>query len=130
MIRVELSAGEVSKFRQWTRTLDERTKQQVRIVVVDAITSLERGAKSLAPVSKDKKIKVGNRLRSSIRTVFSQDALGGEVWVNANYAPYMEFGTGRFVRVLPGYESYAMQFKGAGIRDVNVRPQPFFFDVW
>jgi hypothetical protein len=29
--------------------------------------------------------------------------------------------------VLPGYEAYAMQFKGKGIRKVNIRPRMYFF---
>jgi len=49
-----------------------------------------------------------------------------------HYAPYVEFGTGRFVdlqhlKKLGIPESYAMQFKGRGIREVNLPARPFFF---
>lgn len=49
-----------------------------------------------------------------------------------HYAPYVEFGTGRMVdlqhlKKLGIPESYAMQFKGRGIREVNLPARPFFF---
>jgi hypothetical protein len=43
------------------------------------------------------------------------------------YSPYVEFGTGTYVDVPPGLEDVAIQFKGRGIRQVNIHPQPFFF---
>jgi len=43
------------------------------------------------------------------------------------YAPYVEFGTGGLVSVPPGLEDIAIQFKGAGIRKVNLPARPFFF---
>jgi len=51
------------------------------------------------------------------------------------YAPYVEFGTGTKVDLSTlqkaGFPtSYAAQFKGAGIRQVNIRPQPFFFPAY
>ena len=44
------------------------------------------------------------------------------------YAPYVEFGTGGMVIVPKGLEAYAMQFKGKGIREVNLPARPFFFE--
>ena len=44
-----------------------------------------------------------------------------------DYAAYQEFGTGGLVDVPQGLEAYASQFKGQGIRQVNMRPQPYFF---
>jgi len=46
---------------------------------------------------------------------------------NVEYAPYIEFGTGGLVSVPKGLEDIALQFKGAGIRKVNMRAQPFFY---
>ena len=43
------------------------------------------------------------------------------------YAGYVEFGTGGLVNVPPGLEDLAITWKGAGVRKVNLRPQPFFF---
>jgi len=44
-----------------------------------------------------------------------------------NYAPYIEFGTGGLVSIPAGLEEEAIVFKGAGLRKINMRAQPFFF---
>ena len=54
------------------------------------------------------------------------------VYAKAHYAPYVEFGTGGLVDLndmqqLGIPESYAMQFKGEGKREVNLPARPFFF---
>jgi HK97 gp10 family phage protein len=53
---------------------------------------------------------------------------GVELFSAAKYAAFVEFGTGGLVDVPKGLESYAMQFKGKGIKQVNLRPRPFFFN--
>ncbi len=54
------------------------------------------------------------------------------VVANKKYAPYIEFGTGATVNIddmlqLGIPSSYAMQFKGKGIRQVNLPARPFLF---
>ncbi len=46
---------------------------------------------------------------------------------NKEYAPYVEFGTGALVDVPEGLESYAIQFKGAGIKQVNLPARPALY---
>ena len=46
------------------------------------------------------------------------------------YAPYIEFGTGGTVNVPAGYEDFAMQFKGKGIRKINLRPRPYLIPAF
>lgn len=43
------------------------------------------------------------------------------------YAAYREWGTGALVSVPSDLVDYAILFKGQGIRQVNSRPQPYFF---
>lgn len=43
---------------------------------------------------------------------------------------YVEFGTGSEVDVPEGLEDYAMQFKGDGVRQVNLPAQPYLFPAW
>jgi hypothetical protein len=43
------------------------------------------------------------------------------------YSPYVEFGTGTLVDVPVGLEAYALQFKGAGVKQVNLPARPYFF---
>ena len=50
-----------------------------------------------------------------------------ELFNNIKYAPYVEFGTGGLVSVPKGLEDIAIQFKGAGIKQVNLPARPFFF---
>lgn len=54
------------------------------------------------------------------------------IFSRAPYAPYVEFGTGRMVDLqhltkLGFPASYAMQFNGKGIKNVNLPARPFFF---
>ncbi len=48
------------------------------------------------------------------------------------YAPYVEFGTGRVklsdMQELGIPDSYASQFKGKGVKEVNMGARPFFFN--
>ena len=88
-------------------------------------TGLEivRLAKRAAPVDK-------GALKQSISTQRSGKSVN--VVAAANYAPYVEFGTGGRVNLTDMTElgipaSYAAQFKGKGIRDVNLPARPFFF---
>jgi len=48
------------------------------------------------------------------------------------YSPYQEFGTGKYVfygqnYVVGAVETYAGQFRGKGVKKINIYPQPFFF---
>ena len=65
---------------------------------------IEKAAKREAPVN------LGT-LRQSIHAV-SYAPLTHAVVSYASYAPYVEFGTGGKVSVPPGYEDFAMQYKG------------------
>lgn len=51
-------------------------------------------------------------------------------FANAPYAAYVEFGTGGKVSIPKGFESLASPFKGKGIRQINIRPQPFFIPAY
>jgi HK97 gp10 family phage protein len=44
-----------------------------------------------------------------------------------NYAPYVEFGTGRLVSVPNELKELAIQFKGRGIKEVNLPARPFLW---
>lgn len=45
-----------------------------------------------------------------------------------DYAAFVEFGTGALVKVPAGLEDYAIQFKGKGIKQVNLPARPFLFN--
>lgn len=52
------------------------------------------------------------------------------VYSSKDYSAYIEFGTGGLVDVPAGLETYAMQFKGKGIKQVNLPARPFFFNSY
>lgn len=126
-INISLPKAEQDKFRAWVRQQTADTRGKCQNLIIKHTLDLERRAKQSAPANK--KIGEGTNLRAGIHHAFSGDKLGGEVFTNVNYAPYQEFGTGRYVHIgiLPGYESYARQFKGRGIRKVNIYPRMYFF---
>lgn len=125
---ISLPLSEQMKFRNWVRAQSAETQKECRVIIIDTTTEFHRNAVRNAPVNK--KVGRGNRLRSSIHMVFSPSRLSSTVTANANYAPYQEFGTGNRVRVPAGYETFAWQFKGRGIRKVNMSPQPYFIDAY
>lgn len=50
-----------------------------------------------------------------------------EIFNNANYAAFIEFGTGRGAKVPPELTAYASDFKGSGGRNPHIVASPFFF---
>lgn len=84
---------------------------------------IARNAKRLAPVDLGK-------LRQSIALIKVSDK-EYKVIANASnlapYAAYVEFGTGGYVRVPAEMQDIAILFKGKGIKEVNIRPQPYLY---
>ncbi|NBQ18012.1 HK97 gp10 family phage protein [bacterium] len=94
----------------------------------------EVNASALAIQSKAKRdVKVDNStLRSSIQliSIFQDKRIIYSVGSRLKYAPYVEFGTGGLVNVPAGFEAFAMQFKGKGIRKINLRPRPYLIPAF
>ena len=120
MIKVSISGAERAKFQAWTRRLTAENQAKARTILIRSTMMFEKYAKMQAPVDT-------GRLRSSFMVSYSPNKLGSTTLINARYAPYMEFGTGKYVKILPGYEDIAAQFRGKGIREVNIRPRAFFY---
>jgi hypothetical protein len=87
----------------------------------EAIQNTETEAVSAAPVDK------GFLRNSSYSEV---EGLEGLVGFRVNYSPYVEFGTGGLVDVPAGLEDYASKFEGNGVKQINIRPQPFLYPAW
>ena len=71
---------------------------------------------------------------SALKNSISSQAEKKEATIQASmkYAPYIEFGTGRKVKLshlkkLGIPERYALRFKGRGIKEVNIPPRPYFY---
>ena len=48
----------------------------------------------------------------------------------APYSAYMEFGTGGLVEVPKELKDQAIKFKGNGVKQVNLRPQPYLYPAF
>ena len=96
--------------------------------------AMEVNASALAIQSKAKRdVVVDNGiLRNSIqlKEINKGDKVIYTVGSRLKYAPYVEFGTGGTVNVPAGYEDFAIQFKGKGIRKINLRPRPYLIPAF
>jgi hypothetical protein len=128
---LKLSDSEKARFSKWVNSLEKENTQKCKTIIIQAVLNTERWAKSFVPVDK-------GFLKSSIQKVIGYNGLGGSVFTQRLYAPYVEFGTGRKVFSEMGeyYEpnsdlkSYAAQFKGRGIRKINREARPYLFPAW
>lgn len=126
-VNITLPESELIKFKLWTKSLTEENQRQCETLIRGTAFSIVRRAMMFAPVDK-------GFLKGSIGTNATGGRLSAEVWaggqgkgVNVRYAPYVEFGTGTLVRVASDLSEYASQFRGKGIRKVNLRARPYFF---
>ena len=96
--------------------------------------AMEVNASALAIQSKARRdVVVDNGiLRNSIqlKEVNKGDKIIYTVGSALKYAPYVEFGTGGTVNVPAGYEDFAIQFKGKGIRKINLKPRPYLIPAF
>jgi len=105
------------RYRKMSREIDRKLENLVAVTV----RQTSYNAKSFATVDK-------SGMKASIRPL--NKGKTGEVIVGAGYGPYVEFGTGSKVQVPPELREYAMQFKGAGIRQVNLRARPYLYPAY
>lgn len=96
--------------------------------------AMEVNASALAIQSKARRdVVVDNGiLRNSIqlKEINKGDKIIYTVGSALKYAPYVEFGTGGTVNVPAGYEDFAIQFKGKGIRKINLKPRPYLIPAF
>lgn len=109
----------LDKLNEATRTiLGHEIERSIEKIDADAISAIQSG------------IADKGGLKSNMHRETDKKNLRGQVESRAHYSPYVEFGTGGMVNVPQGLESYAMQFKGKGIRKVNLPPRPFLFPAF
>jgi|TARA_Y100000052_G_scaffold25559_1_gene29227 HK97 gp10 family phage protein len=126
-VNIKINESDLSKLNKKLDKLRAFESQKVSNELGKTGLEIVRLAKRAAPVGKIQ----GGTLRQSISAQKSGKSIN--VVANAKYAPYVEFGTGGRVDLddmlrlgIPA--TYAAQFKGKGIRDVNLPPRPFFFN--
>lgn len=105
--------------------LSKMSKEIVKDVddIMEATSQeIEADAKVLAPVDLGK-------LRQGIKAYKKKD-LNYVIEAREKYSAYMEFGTGGLVNVPKEMEDIAIQFKGKGVKQVNLQPQPFLYPAF
>lgn len=122
-ITFDIPAKELNQAIENVKAYEIAKKQQIREQVARSALNIERDTKQSTPVDT-------GRLRASYTIVFRFDKMGAEVGSNVEYAPYVEFGTGAMVDVPEGLESYALQFKGKGIKQVNLPARPHLYPAY
>lgn len=100
----------------------DEAKQMVEDTTVAVAHEIEADAKRLAPVDM-------GFLRNQIFTQ-EVDPLNYEIVAGAYYSAYMEFGTGGLVEVPEEMKEIAIQFKGKGIKQINIMPRPFLYPAF
>lgn len=108
--------------------LGEKAQEEIALTTELIAKDMSRNAIRLAPSNKI--IGFGGTLRLNIMPK-KVDKLTWKVLANAlgtaPYSAYMEFGTGGLVEIPDELKEIAIQFKGKGIREVNLMPQPFLY---
>jgi HK97 gp10 family phage protein len=120
---IKINQSDLAKLNKKLAQLQKFSKQELS-------NEIGRSAMEIVGRAKQSAAKDTGGLRQSINAEAS--GKGVDVFANADYAPYIEFGTGSQVSLTDMKElgipdSYAAQFKGKGIREVNLPARPFFF---
>ena len=102
-------------------------KEVAMEVNASALAIQSKARRSVAANSIDKGRLVGS---IQLKEINKGDKVMYTVGSRLKYAPYIEFGTGGTVNVPAGYEDFAIQFKGKGIRKINLRPRPYLIPAF
>lgn len=127
-----MAAAFTFKFEGFTE-LQEALKSNSKLLNDNVRFEIEEAGQAIVGQAKVSVVKDTGRLASSIVLEKAQDINGIRVEAggsNVKYAPYIEFGTGGLVDVPQGLESYAIQFKGKGVKQVNLPARPFLFPAY
>lgn len=112
------------KYKEMPKELEKELKTAVAVVTRQTSKDAKMFARSNVNV-------VTSGLVMGIGAPYITDkGFTGEVIVRVAYGPYVEFGTGAKVQVPSEIKDYAMQFKGAGIRQVNLPARPYLYPAF
>ncbi len=115
-------AKNLNKVLKSLRKFGEEAERLIEDTTIANASEIEADAKRLAPVDK-------GFLRNQIFTR-EVNKLNYEIVAGAPYSAYMEFGTGGLVSVPDELRDIAIQYKGKGVRQINLAPQPFLYPAW
>jgi HK97 gp10 family phage protein len=123
MLTVNFNQKSINDLLKQLKGKNKQVLDMVRGEVEDALLKIESEAV--------RKVKVDTgTLKQSIQSTpvkQTKTKVQGGVEVGADYAAYVEFGTGTRVKVPVELQDFAKQFKGKGIKEVNLPARPFFY---
>lgn len=99
----------------------EKFKRDVDKIVKDSVE--EAAGYAEAEAKRNSPIEFGNH-RRNIKGSTVNNGYTARLNANADYAPYLEFGTGGLVDIPEGFEKLAATFKGKGIKKINLPARP------
>lgn len=113
---------------QGLSALTKKLKKLEDAVSTELDAELRAGAITIASTARTIAPRHEGRLGNSV-TPNTSEYLFKTVTTNVFYAPYMEFGTGKKVRIPPGLEQIAARAKGKKrqIKKGGIDPRPFFY---
>lgn len=118
----------LNKLLKKFETLDKEIIKNVEGTIEGAAQNIEEDAKVAAPVFNGTS---GGDLRLGIKAQpIAGKEMGYRVVAKQEYSAFMEFGTGGRVKVPSELKEVAIQFKGKGIREVNIQPRPFLYPAF
>lgn len=124
-VKVQNTKGILKAFEKYG---DDAVKEFKEITEIRA-DEIAKEAKNNASI---KRVYDNGDLAQNIRStaIIKYKGLGYTVGAYMPYSAYHEFGTGGLVDIPKGWESMAKQFKGKGIRQVNIAPRPFLYPAF
>lgn len=123
MLSIEFNKQSLNAFYKYLKDLEGDVADYVRAEIEDSILAIETDAANDVPVDT-------GTLKNSIQSTpikATKNEITGGVEVGAEYSPYVEFGTGTRVKVPSELSAFASQYKGDGIKEVNLPARPFFY---
>ena len=123
MVSINFSKNSRDAFTKYLERLSGEIADFVRAEVEDSMLKIEEKAASKVRVNTGN---LKNSIQSTPIKVTKKEITGG-VEVGAEYAPFVEFGTGTAVKIPTELTEFAGEFKGAGLKEVNLPARPFFY---
>ena len=115
-MKIELKG--IKQFKRELNKVKSDITREIERTTSASLLRIQSDAKRKAPVDT-------GRLRAAIH--HRQSGTDGEVSTNVKYAPYIEFGTGTLVSVPDELKELANEFRGRGLRQVNLPARPFLY---
>jgi len=122
MARINLKVKGVADIQKKFAAFGRDAEKQFEDITKIAALDIAADAKRLAPVDK------GDLQQSIVSIEITK--LIYQIAALSPYAAYQEFGTGFLTDVPAGLEELALQFKGDGIKEINIPPQPFLYPAF